>query len=200
MSYNWERPKSKREQFLDNLKEKPKLLHLVLAIIVGLVLVVIIYLYIFQPVEEYLRSLSSLGLMDLLFSWNPEKINYIFTAWQPDGVFREFVITIIDFPFIACYCIALSGLVLLVGRKLHDKFQRIEMHMVFIPILAVIFDITENIFLLIMLGSNQAVLFLFPLITSICALIKFILIYAGIICFLAGIIGIILYHYEILEV
>jgi len=199
MSYNWERPKSKRDQFLDKLKEKPKRLHLVIAIIVGLVLVVIIYLFIFKPVDNYLRDLSNLGLMDLLFSWTSDRVDYIFSAWQADGIFREFITTIIDFPFILCYCIVLSGLVLLVARKLHDKFQRIEMHMVFIPILAGIFDITENIFLLIMLGSNQAVGFLFPLITSICALIKFILIYTGIICFLAGVVGIILYHYEILE-
>jgi hypothetical protein len=199
MSYKWERPKSKREQFLDNLKEKPKRLHLVVAIIVSLVLVVIMYLYIFQPVEDYLRRLSSLGLMDLLFSWRSERIDYIFTAWQSEGIFREFIITIIDFPFIVCYCMALSGLILLVARRLHDKFQKVELHMVFIPILAGIFDIVENIFLLIMLGSNQAVVFWFPLITSICALIKVILIYTGIICFLAGIVGIILYHYEILE-
>ena len=199
MSYNWERPKSRREKVLDNIKEKPKRLHLVVAIIVSLVVVVIIYLYIFQPVEDYLRGLSSLGLMDLLFSWTTDRIDYIFTVWQSEGIFREFIITIIDFPFIACYCIALSGLILLVARRLHDKFQRVELHLVFIPILAGIFDILENIFLLIMLGSNQAVGFLFPLITSICALIKFILIYTGIVCFLAGVVGIILYHYEILE-
>lgn len=200
MSYNWERPKSKRSQFLENLKEKPKRLHLGVAIIISLVLLVVIYLYVFQPIENYLRSLSNLGVMDLTFSWTSVRIDYIFSAWQSEGIFREFIVTIIDFMFIACYCIVLSGLILLVTRKLHDKFQRVELHMVFIPILAGIFDITENIFLLIMLGSNQAVVFLFPLITSICALIKFILIYTGIICFLAGVVGIILYHYEVLEV
>lgn len=199
MSYNWERPKSKRDQFLDNLKENPKRSHLIVAIIVSLVLLIIIYLYIFQPTDNYLRSLSNLGLMDLLFSWTTDRIDYIFSAWQADGIFREFITIIIDFPFIACYCIVLSGLILLVARKLHDRFQRIEIHMVFIPILAGIFDITENIFLLIMLGSNQAIGILFPLITSICALIKFILLYTGIVCFLAGVVGIILYHYEILE-
>jgi hypothetical protein len=199
MSYNWEKPKSKRDKFLDNLKEKPKRLHIVVAIVISLVLVVIIYLYIFQPVEDYLRGLSNLGLMDLLFSWTSDRVDFIFTAWQSEGIFRELIITIIDFPFIACYCIVLSGLILLVARKLHDRFQRVELYLVFIPIFAGIFDITENILLLIMLGSNQSVTFLFPLITSICAMIKFILIYTGITCFLAGIVGIILYHYEVLE-
>ena len=199
MSYNWDRPKSKRDEFLDNLKQKPKRLHLVVAIIVGLVLIVIIYLYIFQPVENYLIGLSNIGLMDLLFSWTTDRVDTIFAAWQSEGIFREFIITVIDFPFIACYCIVLSGLILLVARELHDKIQRVELHLVFIPILAGIFDGIENIFLLIMMGSNQSVVFLFPLITSICALIKFILLYTGIVCFLAGVVGIILYHYEILE-
>ena len=192
MSYNWERPKSKRARFLEKLKEKPKRLHLVITIILSLVLLVIIYLYIFQPVENYLRSLSNLGVMDLAFAWTNERIDFIFSAWQSEGVFRELIVTIVDFVFIACYCILLSALILLVARKLHGKFQRVELHLVFIPILAGIFDIVENVFLLIMLGSNQAVVFFFPLITSICALIKFTLIYMGIIFFLAGIVGIIL--------
>ena len=205
MSYNWEKPKSKRDRFLDKIKEIPKQSHLLIAILICVVIFGMIQVFIFQPTEVYLKSLSNidgvsnLGVLELEFAWTEERITTIFSVWKSDGIFREFIITIVDFVYLICYCIVLAGLILLVARKLHDKFQKAELIMTLIPILAGTFDILENIFLLMMLGFNQSILPVFPLIVSISAIIKFILIYMSAICFLAGIVGILLYHYEVLE-
>ena len=205
MSYNWEKPKSKRDIFFENLKVKPKQTRLIIAILISLVIFGIIQVLIFQPTENYLKSLTNidgitnLGVLELEFAWTQERINLIFSVWTPEGIFREFIITIIDFFYLICYCIVLAGLILLVARKLHDKFQKVELRLILIPIFAGVFDIVENIFLLIMLGTNQAITPFFPLIASISAIIKFVLIYMGVIGFMAGIVGILLYHYEVLE-
>ncbi len=201
MSYNWERPKTK----LDKLKEKPKNRNLLIAITISFVIFGILQVLIFPPIEIYLRSLSdiygltNLGVLELEFAWTEARVNSIFSVWEAEGIFQEIIVTILDFIYLTCYSILISGLILLVARRLHDKLQKTELKLVFIPILAGIFDIVENCLLLMMLGSNQAINFLFPLITSICALIKFTLVFVGIISFLIGIVGLILYHYEILS-
>jgi len=205
MNYNWERPKSKKEMFWERLKAKPKNQNLIITVIISMVIFGVIQIFIFQPTENYLRGLSNLqglsnlGRLDLEFAWTEERINTIFSLWQSPGIFRQFVITIIDFFYLICYCLILAGLIFLVARKLHDEFQKVLFISALIPILAGIFDIFENIFLLIMLGANEAVLSIFPFITSISSTIKFVLIYIGVGFFLIGIIGILLYHYEIID-
>ena len=205
MSYNWEKPRSKMKMFWDNLKEKPKTQNLIIYTLICMIIFVIIQVYLFQPTEVYLRSLSdihgltNLGVLDLEFAWTAERIDLIFSIWNAEGISRQIIVTIIDFFYIFCYCVILIGLILLVARKLHDRFQKIEIMMILFPIMAGVFDVIENIFLLIMLGANQSLMPAFPLITSISATIKFILIYVSVGCFLTGFVGILLYHYEFLE-
>ena len=198
MDYKWERPKSRINQFFDKFKERPKTSNLLIILLISLVVFGILQIVIFQPIESSLKTSSGFGVLDLEFAWTPEMMQIILDAWQVDGRSQEIVVTILDFIYLACYSLFISGLILLVARKLRDRFQEIELKFILIPILAGFFDVIENIFLLIMLGSGQAVIFLFPLITSICATIKFILIYTAVICFAAGIIGILLYHYEVI--
>ena len=84
--------------------------------------------------------------------------------------------------------VPLFALILLVSRKLNEKILNIGLYMSLTPIIAGIFDIIENINLLIMLNETPAFASFVPLIASLSATIKFGFLIVGAIFFLLALI------------
>jgi hypothetical protein len=82
----------------------------------------------------------------------------------------------------------MAGCVLLVTRNLKGNLQRIGLYMSILPFVAGIFDVIENINLLLMLTYEEFIWSLSPFIASLCATIKFSLIFIVIIFFIMALI------------
>ena len=96
--------------------------------------------------------------------------------------------------------ILLLALTIFIIRITKGKYQEFGLKVSLLPFLAALFDVVENIFLLIMLFNyDKPVFFLFPLIASTCAVIKFGLIIGCLVYFLGGIIVKMLYFFQIIE-
>ena len=82
----------------------------------------------------------------------------------------------------------MAGCILLVTRKLEGKTQNMGLYFTIMPFIAGIFDVIENTFLLLMLSNETFVWSLSPFIASLCATIKFSLIFIAIIFFVVALI------------
>ncbi len=178
--------------FLDKLIDFPKNKFIVLIIIVAFILGVFISQYFMAPIEAELKSSTGYGVIEFEFAWTSEQINRIFIAWGSEGKKKEAFVTYIDFIFIPCYSLFMAGSILLVIRNLEGRVQEIGLVMTILPFIAGIFDVIENINLLLMLSDDGFIWSLSPFIASLCATIKFSLIFIAIIFFIVAlIIGII---------
>ena len=74
-----------------------------------------------------------------------------------------------------CY----SGGILLVTRKLEGRTQKIGLIITLTPFIALVFDVIENINLLLMLANDSFIRSGSPFIASLCATIKFSIIFLG---------------------
>ena len=82
----------------------------------------------------------------------------------------------------------MAGCILLVTRKLEGKLQNCGLYITITPLVAGVFDVIENINLLLMLGNDAYIDMGSPFIASLCALIKFSLLFVGICFFLIALI------------
>ena len=93
-----------------------------------------------------------------------------------------------DFIYIIGYVSFTFGGVLLVTRKVSGGFQKIGLYVSFIAILSGIFDVIENIFLLIMLQNPGTIPTFTPPIAAIMATIKFSCLAIALVYFVIGLI------------
>ena len=158
---------------LEKLLDVPrnKLLELI-TLIAGLLFFLLTFL-VFAPIESELKGSTGYGVMEFEFAWTSENINKIFTAWGQSGMNKQIFVTWIDFLYIPCYSFFFAGLILLFSRKLEGKFQEIGLYMTLLPFIAGIFDVIENINLLLMLTNESFIWSASPFIASLCASIKF---------------------------
>ena len=98
-------------------------------------------------------------------------------ALQANGVYW-------DFLYIIGYSVPLFALILLFTRKLSGKIVDIGLYISLTPLIAGIFDLVENVNLLIMLNDTPNFASFVPSIASITAFIKFGLLLVGAIFFL----------------
>ncbi|MHA1467332.1 MAG: hypothetical protein ACTSP6_04535, partial [Promethearchaeota archaeon] len=85
---------------------------------------------------------------------------------------------------------------LLVTRKLEGKSQKMGLYFTIMPFIAGIFDVIENTFLLLMLTNETFVWSLSPFIASLCATIKFSLLFLAIIFFIVALIVVIIKKFK----
>jgi len=173
---------------LEKLIEFPKNKVVVLITIAAFILALLISQFIMAPIEAELKGSTGYGVIEFEFAWTSEQINTIFKAWGSEGKKKEAFVTYVDFLFIPCYSLFMAGCVLLVIRKLEGKLQEVGLYMTIMPFIAGIFDVIENINLLLMLTDESFVWSLSPFIASICATIKFSLLFIVIIFFLLALI------------
>jgi len=167
--------------FLEKLKEFPKNKILILITIIAFISLLIIQITVMSPIETELKSTTGYGVLDFEFAWVPEVINSIFTAWGPGGIGKETFATCIDFLYLLSYSIFGFGLVLVPIRWAEGKLQEIGLFMSLTPLIAGVFDVIENINLLIMLGNPSSFQSFIPFVASLSTVLKFGLLFAGII-------------------
>jgi len=167
--------------FLEKLKEIPKNIILISITIIAFVSLLIIQFTVMGPIESIIKSATGYGILDFEFAWVPELVNTIFTAWGSGGIADEIFATTIDFLYLISYSIFGFGLVLVPIRFAEGKLQEIGLYMTLTPIIAGVFDVIENINLLIMLGNPTSILSFTPLAASVSAVLKFSFLIAGII-------------------
>ena len=167
--------------FLEKLKEFPKNKILILITIIAFLSFMLIQVIVMGPIETGLKSTTGYGVLEFEFAWVPEVINSIFTAWGPEGIAKETFATYIDFLYLLGYSIFGFGLILIPIRWAEGKLQEIGLFMSLTPLIAGVFDIIENINLLIMLGNPSSFQSFIPLIASLSAVLKFGFLFAGII-------------------
>lgn len=170
---------------LERLLETPRKKGLIIITVVSFIAFILLTL-VMLPTEMYLKGNTGYGVFEFEFAWTSERINQIFNAWGSGGKQRQALVTYIDFLYIISYSVCYAGCILLITRKLKNKSQKIGLIMTLTPFIAGVFDVIENINLLLMLANDQYVNGGSPFIASLCATIKFGLIFLGWIFMLYG--------------
>lgn len=173
--------------WFEKLLEFPKKKILVLITIIAFSLFFLLTL-LFSPIETELKERTGYGVIEFEFAWNSGTIKKIFKAWGSEGKKQQIFITYMDFLYIIFYSFFMAGCILLVTRKLEGKMQKMGLYMTLAPFLAGIFDVIENINLLLMLGNDTFVDSGCPFIASLCATIKFSFLLISICFFLIALI------------
>ncbi len=166
---------------LEKLKKSPSDLILLNIAAVGIIILLIINIFVFEPL---INSGLLYGILDFEFAWTSEQILIIFADWGVEGMALQASGVYWDFFYIIGYSLPLFALILLFARKLNGKIVDIGLYMSLTPLVAGIFDLVENINLLIMLNDPFNFPSFVPLTASITAFIKFGFLLVGAIFFL----------------
>ncbi len=119
----------------------------------------------------YNNLLTPFTIIDLEFAATAARLSEMVAAWGQAGIDAARQSLYLDFAFIPCYVLAFSGLALLVTRGATGAWQRAGLVVIWLPIVAGVLDVTENVSLLMSLPSGSAAL---P-IAAVCAGVKFLL-------------------------
>ena len=175
--------------FIDKLKESPKSRTLIILFIAGFLIFILINTLIFLPLGQIV---AGFGIVDFEFAWVPEQVLVIFATWGEEGMILQTIGVFWDYLYIVGYVsFAFSG-VLLVARELSGKWQTFGLYVSVISILAGLFDVIENILLLVMLNFPNTVISIIPATTGIMATLKFGGIFIALIYFIPGLIGVVI--------
>lgn len=168
---------------LDKLKEAPKQKILIISTLIGFVLFISLTLA-FSMITSGMSQFATYGVLNFEFAWTAEQITIIFTAWGTEGMNIQALAVYLDFLYIVGYSSFIFGLLLIIARKMEGKIQDITILIALTAFIAGIFDVIENINLLILLGNPANVQTLNASTASFCASIKFGLLFVEIIWFL----------------
>jgi hypothetical protein len=174
---------------LEKLKKSPHDLVLLVAAAIGIVILLVINILIFEPLAT---SVPIYNILDFEFAWTKEQILTIFSTWGPLGMALQEAGVYWDFLYIFGYVTPLFTLILYIVRRFEDKMATIGLYMSLTPIIAGIFDLIENINLLIMLNESPNFESFIPLIASLSAVIKFGFLLIGAIYFLIALVALII--------
>jgi len=188
-------------KFAYKLREVPRPRTLLLILLFSFVAFMWMYVFVFIANDDYLKSiLKTYTFFHLEFAFTPDQVNLIFAQWGlSDAIFRNILINILDFPFIVSYVIILTCISIFAMRQLKDKYLNVGLRLIYLPILAGILDCIQDIFLLIMLINGSAINFIFPLLVSILAIIKYGLMFGTVGFVIFTIVIKILYYFQIIQ-
>jgi hypothetical protein len=161
---------------LEKLKKTPGDLILLIIAAIGIIILLVINMVVFEPLAN---SGFSNGILDFEFAWTKDQILIIFTEWGGAGMVLQANGVYWDFLYIIGYSVPLFALILLFTRKLSGKIVDIGLYISLTPLVAGIFDLIENINLLIMLNDTPNFASFVPMIASVTAFIKFGLLLVG---------------------
>ena len=121
---------------------------------------------------------SEYDVIDLEFAFNSERMDKILDTWGNELIEKELFVTYIDFLFLIAYGTLLASICLILSRSTNNvNAKNIGMWFVFISYSASIFDLMENVFLIIILSNPSNYPRFAPFIASVFASIKFFLIF-----------------------
>ena len=166
---------------LEKLKKTPGDLILLIIAAIGIIILLVINMVVFEPLAN---SGFSYGILDFEFAWTKDQILIIFTEWGAAGMALQANGVYWDFLYIIGYSVPLFALILLFTRKLSGKIVDIGLYISLTPLVAGIFDLVENVNLLILLNDTLNFASFVPMIASVTAFIKFGLLLVGVIFFL----------------
>ena len=171
---------------IKNLSVFPRDKTLYIATVISLIFTGIIFL-LMRPVEAELKSLTSYGVMELEFAWTATQIDNILSAWGNSLISKEIGVTLLDFGFLVFYSTTMAGVTIILTRKIfQETLNNWGYKIALVPFLAAIFDVIENVNLLLMLTSPSSFPTFSPFVASICAVIKFSLLGVTAIFWLIG--------------
>ena len=171
--------------FLDKFKETPKSKILYLITLVGFLIVLLVEIFVFIPIEG---SISTFGILDYEFAWTSNRAETILSVWGADGIDSQVTAIYWDFLFIVGYVSLAFGLIVLALRKSESTFQTIGIYISLTPFLTGFLDVVENIFLISMTGTPTSVPDAHPVIASLSATLKFGFLFIGIFYFVIALI------------
>ncbi|MHA2287815.1 MAG: hypothetical protein ACXABG_03405 [Promethearchaeota archaeon] len=174
---------------LEKLKKSPNDLILLIGAAIGVTILLIINILVFEPMS---KAVYIYGILDFEFAWTKEQIDLIFTVWGPLGMALQEAGVYWDFLYILGYVTPLFAFIVYFSRRLGDRIATIGLYISLTPIVAGIFDIIENINLLIMLNETPNFASFVPFIASISAVIKFGFLLVGAIFFLIALVLVII--------
>ena len=177
---------------LEKLLQFPKNKSLGLIILIAGISFFLLNFFVFAPIEAELKGSTGYGVIEFEFAWTSENIKKIFKAWGQEGINKQIFVTWIDFLYIPSYGFFSAGLILFISRKLEGKSQNIGLHITLLPFIAGIFDVIENINLLLMLTNETYIWSSSPFIASLCASIKFGLLCLALIFFIIAVLMILI--------
>lgn len=169
---------------LDKLKETPSDKILAIIAVIAFVIFILINQLVFAPLGQNVSP----GILDFEFAWTQERVSTIFSAWGTDGMMQHTLGVYWDMIYIVGYGFFIFGCILLVSRRLSERLQDIGIYMSLTPLIAGIFDLIENMQLLVMLSSPTVFASYMPIIAAVSALIKFALLIVGIVFFFVALI------------
>ena len=173
--------------FLEKLKEFPRQKVIVVITIISFISFICLNL-VMAPIERELKGGTGYGVLDFEFAWTSEMVRKIFRAWGSAGKKKEATAIYWDFLYIPAYSFFMAGCILLVSRKLERKLQNHGIYISILPFIAGVFDIIENINLLLMIENDSFIDMGSPFIASLAASIKFGLLFVTIFFFIIAII------------
>lgn len=168
---------------LDKLKEKPKNKVIIPVTLIAFIIFISLTIT-FNLITSGIAVFRNYGVLDFEFAWTTEQLNIIFAVWGNEGMQIQALAVYLDFLYIIGYSLFIFGVLLFIARKLEGKIQNITLIIGLTAFLAGMFDIIENINLLIMLGDPGNLSTLNAATASFCATIKFSLLFIEIIWFL----------------
>ena len=179
------------------LLEKPKD-KIVLALFIATFIGVIICLAIFAPFLAQFPKGG--GLYDIKGAWNKINLDKVIDTWEKDGQLNHYVtlmflVHVVDLGFMAVYGTAVFTALLLVARWLegHEKLQQFYLKLSVFSWLAIIFDLIEQIFILIILlnphNITDSVAFGASISTTLCIIV----LYSCILIWLAGLLIVLIF-------
>ncbi len=170
---------------LEKLKKYPSDLVLLIAAALGIIILLTINILIFEPMST---AVYPYGILDFEFAWTKEQVLTIFFIWGDQGMALQEAGVYWDFLYIFGYAVPLFALIFFFSRKLEDRAATIGLYMSLTPIIAGVFDLIENINLLIMINETPNFASFVPLIASVSATIKFGFLIVGAIFFLVALV------------
>ncbi|MFW9894519.1 MAG: hypothetical protein ACFFD7_01800 [Candidatus Thorarchaeota archaeon] len=173
---------------LNKFKDFPSKRILYLLIIFGFLIVLLVEIFIFLPIESLVPTY---GILDYEFAWNVSRVLTIFSAWGINGILQQIVTIYWDFLFIVGYVPLAFGLILIVYQISSKKVQNIGAYITITPFLTGFFDVIENILLILMATNANFITYTNTILASLSASIKFGLLFVGIIFFVGALILII---------
>ncbi len=181
--WNNRKEPTKLETFLNKLLEGPEVITILIMMALSIVAFFWVYFLVILTTEDLLKSISIYGQFSLEFGLTEQNVNAILTDWGSVGCSRMIIAVCANFIIMAVYIVCFIGLIVLVTRlfKEKKKIQNLGLKMIFLPIIAGIFNIIGNILMIVLLLSGSSVLSFFPLIISICGIVKYGLIISSLI-------------------
>ena len=164
-------------EFISPEKRKPLFL-------IFLALTILIFA-VFRVLDEPLRTPAAPhGIVSVEWAWSPGASGEMVRSWSEYARLLTAFGLGMDYLFMPVYALALSLGILLASSRHPGRFERLGAWMGWAALVAPLFDAVENYGLL---HSLLSPLFsLWPLIASICATIKFVLLLLGLAYALIG--------------